>query len=93
MKPIANEKEWEEALKELDILFDTAQPETQEGDRLLELCEAIERYEMYNSPLNLKEHILGPIYLAAFLFLYYVIAPYVYIKDKVKNYLNKKRYG
>ena len=55
-KVIKTEKEYNQALKKLEVIFD-AEPETAEGDELDLLSLLIDNYEKIHSPIDLPDPI------------------------------------
>ena len=51
IKPIKTEKDYKEALKRLEVIFD-AEPNTTEGDELEILAKLIDEYENENYPIE-----------------------------------------
>jgi len=54
IKPIRNEADYQEALREVETLM-MAEPETPEGDRLDVLVTLVEAYERRNFPVELPD--------------------------------------
>ena|ERR1035437_4687806 len=55
-KVIKNDKEYKEALKRLEVIFD-AEPETAEGDELDLLSLLVDNYENIHCPIDLPDPI------------------------------------
>lgn len=91
LRPIKTEAEYEQALAEIETLFD-AQPNTPEGDRLDVLTLLVEAYEQKQHP------ILPPDPIEALL--YYIesrgltrrdLEPYLGSRSRVAEVLNRRR--
>ena len=91
IKPIKIEKDYQEALKRLEDIFD-AKPNTKEGDELEILGVLIDNYEKTHSPIELPD----PIEAIKFRMeqLNYTnqdLAKIIGLKSRVSEILNKKR--
>lgn len=54
LKSIKSKNDFENAIKRFDELFDSAEPNTPEGDEFVLLSEQIEDYELINVVLERK---------------------------------------
>lgn len=91
VKPIKTEGDYQEALKEIERIFDAA-PGTREGDRLDVLTTLVEAYEERHFPIPLPDPIEA--------ILYYIesrglsrrdLERYIGSRARVSEVLNKKR--
>ena len=91
IKPIKNEASYEEALQEIDRLFD-AQPDTPEGDRLEVLVTLVEAYEDKHYDLPPPDPIDALVYyLESRGLTESQLEPYIGTKASVSEILNRKR--
>ena len=91
IKPIKSEKDYQDALKEIETLFN-AEMGTKEGDRLDVLATLVESYEMRHFP------IIEPDAIAAITFVMEQknlkrkdLEPYLGSRARVAEILNRKR--
>ncbi|MBI5655827.1 MAG: transcriptional regulator [Geobacter sp.] len=91
IKPIKNEVDYQEALHEIELLFDAA-PDTPEGDRLEVLATLVEAYE--------EKHYIIPMPDPVEAILYHIesrgltrrdLEPYIGSRARVSEVLNRKR--
>jgi HTH-type transcriptional regulator/antitoxin HigA len=91
IKLIKNEKQYQEALKRLEEIFD-AKPNSKNGDELELLCFLIDKYEQENFPIDLPD----PIEAIKFRmdqmgYKQSDLVKYIGLKSRVSEILNKKR--
>ncbi len=91
IKPIKTEADYQEALKEIERLFDAA-PGTREGDRLDVLTTLVEAYEEKRFPVPLPDPIEAILYYAENSGLTRRdLERYIGSRVRVSEVLNKKR--
>lgn len=91
IKPIKTEKDYQSALREIDLLFN-ASPDTQEGDRLDVLTTLVEAYEDKHYSIPLPDPIESIIYhIESRSLSRHDLAPYIGSRSRVSEVLNRKR--
>lgn len=91
IKPIKNEKDYQKALKRLEVIFD-AKPGSKEGDELEILSILIEKFENENYPVDLPDPVEAIKFRMEQLGIKQKdLAETIGFKSRVSEILNKKR--
>ncbi len=91
IKPIKNDADYQEALEEIERLFD-ASPDTPEGDRLEVLTTLVEAYEEKHYNLPIPDPIEAILYhMQSRGFSRRDLEPYIGSRARVSEVLNRKR--
>ncbi|MDO5524452.1 MAG: helix-turn-helix domain-containing protein [Bacteroidia bacterium] len=91
IKPIKTEKDYEQALKRLEAIFD-AQPNTADGDELEVLGILIDEYEQSNFPIDLPDPIEAVKFrMEQMGYTQNDLANVIGLKSRASEVLNKKR--
>jgi HTH-type transcriptional regulator / antitoxin HigA len=91
IKPIKTEKDYKDALKRLEVIFD-ALPNSTEGDELEILGILIDNYEKIHFPINLPDPIEATKFRMVQLnYSNQDLAQIIGLKSRVREILNRKR--
>ena len=91
IKPIKTEKDYQSALREIDLLFNAA-PDTPDGDRLDILTALVEAYEDEHYEIPLPDPIESIIYhIESRGLSRRDLEPYIGSRSRVSEVLNRKR--
>lgn len=91
IKPIKNEVDYQEALEEIELLFDAA-PDTPEGDRLEVLTTLVEVYEEKHYSIPMPDPVEAILYhMESRGLTRRDLEPYIGSRARVSEVLNRKR--
>ncbi len=91
IKPIKSKKDYENALKEIESLFD-AKPNTSKGDRLEVLTALVEAYEEQHFPIDFPDPIDALNYwIESREMERKDLEPYIGARGRISEVLNRKR--
>lgn len=91
IKPIKNEADYQEALDEIELLFDAA-PDTTEGDRLEVLTTLVEAYEEKHYNISMPDPVEAILYhMESRGLTRRDLEPYIGSRARVSEVLNRKR--
>jgi HTH-type transcriptional regulator / antitoxin HigA len=91
IKPIKNEADYQEALDEIELLFDAA-PDTPEGDRLEVLTTLVEAYEERHFSIPMPDPVEAILYhMESRGVTRRDLEPYIGSRARVSEVLNRKR--